>query len=162
VYPEESGLLRNLVSAVNRDSMSGKRRDFRNPHNRHITYLRSNPPDLDQLSAHIAGSLLPPVPEHLVQFQEEIRQKKSNIVHFFGVLQDTFEVFGVSPRLKNLLHKAFVRAELEEDRISPQFLNNLMDALDLLKTNYPAGGQDREYLDRLISSIYGFYKLFSK
>ena len=64
--------------------MAGKSRDFRTPHNRIITnYLGPGPLLLQEFTNHIAGSFLPPVPEHLVQYQEELRKKKSNVSHFF-------------------------------------------------------------------------------
>jgi hypothetical protein len=140
--------------------MAGKKRDFRTPHNRLITnYVGPGPLLLDEFMNHITGSMLPPVPEHLVQYQKEIRKKKSNVSHFFSVLDETFGEFAVSGRLKSILQKAFVSANIEDAQITPKFLENLMEALDGLKDSFPVGGPDRDYLDKLISTIFQFYKL---
>jgi hypothetical protein len=140
--------------------MPGKSRDFRNPHNRLITnYLGPGPLSLDELTNHIAGSFLPPVPEHLVQYQEEIRKKKSNVSHFFSILEETFVNAGLSPRLENLLNQSFKASKIEETKITPVFLENLMEALDILKTRFPKDSQDNVYLDKLITTIFSFYKL---
>lgn len=140
--------------------MSGKSRDFRTPHNRLITnYLGPGPLLLQEFTNHIAGSFLPPVPEHLVQFQEDLRKKKSNVSHFFSVLEETFDDAGLSPKLQNLLTMAFTNLKIEEIKITPKFLEELMDALDILKTRFPIGSADNIYLDKLISSIFKFYKL---
>ncbi len=140
--------------------MAGKSRDFRTPHNRTITnYVGPGPLLLQEFANHIAGSFLPPVPEHLVQYQEELRKKKSNVSHFFSVLEETFENAGLTPKLQNLLNLAFTNSKIEEIKITPKFLEELMDALDLLKTRFPSGSADNVYLDKLISSIFKFYKL---
>ena len=140
--------------------MTGKSRDFRNPHNRVITnYLGPGPLLLEELTNHIAGSFLPPVPEHLVQYQEEIRKKKSNVSHFFSILEETFVNAGLSPKLENLLNQSFTASKIEEIKITPVFLENLMEALDILKTRFPKDSQDNVYLDKLITSIFSFYKL---
>jgi len=140
--------------------MAGKKRDFRTPHNRLITnYVGPGPLLLDEFMNHITGSMLPPVPEHLVQYQKEIRKKKSNVSHFFSVLDETFGEFAVSGRLKSILQKAFVSANIEDAQITPKFLEKLMEALDGLKDSFPVGGPDRDYLDKLISTIFQFYKL---
>lgn len=140
--------------------MTGKSRDFRTPHNRVITnYLGPGPLLLEEFTDHIAGSFLPPVPEHLVQHQEEIRKKKSNVSHFFSILEETYLGAGLSPKLESLLNQAFATSKVEEIKITPQFLENLMEALDILKTRFVKGSQDTIYLDKLISSIYSFYKL---
>jgi hypothetical protein len=140
--------------------MTGKPRDFRNRHNRVITnYLGPGPLLLEELTNHIAGSFLPPVPEHLVQYQEEIRKKKSNVSHFFSILEETFVNAGLSPRLENLLNQSFTASKIEEIKITPVFLENLMEALDILKTRFPKDSQDNVYLDKLITSIFSFYKL---
>jgi hypothetical protein len=140
--------------------MTGKPRDFKNRHNRVITnYLGPGPLLLEELTNHIAGSFLPPVPEHLVQYQEEIRKKKSNVSHFFSILEETFVNAGLSPRLENLLNQSFTASKIEEIKITPVFLENLMEALDILKTRFPKDSQDNVYLDKLITSIFSFYKL---
>lgn len=140
--------------------MAGKKRDFRTPHNRLITsYIGPGPLLLDEFMNHITGSMLPPVPEHLVEYQKEIRKKKSNVSHFFSVLDETFEDFAVSGRLKSILQRAFVDAKIEETQITPKFLENLMEALDGLKESFPIGSPDRAYLDKLVSTIFQFYKL---
>jgi hypothetical protein len=140
--------------------MSGKSRNFGTPHNRLITNYRGPGPSLlQEFTNHIAGSFLPPVPEHLVQFQEDLRKKKSNVSHFFSVLEDTFEDSGITPRLQKLLTLAFTSSKIEEIRITPKFLEELMDALDVLKTSFSPGSADTEYLDKLVSSIFKFYKL---
>jgi len=99
------------------------------------------------------------VPEHLVQYQEDIRKKKSNVTHFFSVLEETFEDAGLTPKLQNLLNLAFTHSKIEEIRITPKYLEDLMEALDILKTRFPTGSADYVYLDKLISSIFKFYKL---
>ncbi len=143
--------------------MAGKSKDFRNPHNRVITnYLGPGPLLLQEFTNHIAGSFLPGVPEHLVQFQDEIRKKKSNVTHFFSILEDTFEDAGLSPRLENLLNQAFTTSKIEEVKITPAFLEDLMEALDILKTRFPKDSPDNDYLDKLISSVFSFYKLLKK
>lgn len=140
--------------------MAGKARDFKNRHNRIITnYIGPGPLLLEEFATHIAGSLIPPVPEHLVKYQEEIRKKKSNVSHFFSVLEDSFEGAGLSPQLEKLLKLAFTSSRIDEVRIDMKFLESLMEALDLLKERFPKGSPDTTYLDRLISSIFGFYKL---
>jgi hypothetical protein len=140
--------------------MSGKSRDFRTPHNRLITNYRGpGPLLLEEFTNHIAGSFFPPVPEHLVQYQEDLRKKKSNVSHFFLVLEDTFEDAGLTPKLQNLLNLAFTNSKIEEVKITPKFLEELMEALDILKTRFPTGSADNVYLDKLISSIFKFYRL---
>ncbi len=140
--------------------MSGKSRDFRKPHNRPITNYRGpGPLLLQEFTNHIAGSLLPPVPEHLVKFKEDLRKKKSNVSHFFTLLEETFEDAGLSDKLQNLLTIAFTNSKIEEIKITPKFLEELMEALDVLKTRFPAGSADKVYLDKLISAIFKFYKL---
>jgi len=114
---------------------------------------------LQEFTNHIAGSFLPPVPEHLVQFQEDLRKKKSNVSHFFSVLEDTFENAGITPRLERLLSLAFTSSKIEEIRITPKFLEELMDALDILKTSFEPGSPDTAYLDKLVSTIFKFYNL---
>lgn len=143
--------------------MSGKSRDFQNRHNRLITnYVGPGPLLVEEFASHIAGSLLPPVPEHLVQYQEEMRRKKSNVSHFFAVLEETFDGADLSPHLESLLRNAFTSAKIEEAKIDLKFLENLMEALDLLKERFRKGSPDIVYLDRLISSIFSFYKLIKK
>jgi hypothetical protein len=140
--------------------MSGKSRDFRTPHNRLITnYLGPGPLLLQEFTNHIAGSFLPPVPKHLVQFQEDLRKKKSNVSHFFSVLEETFDDAGLSPKLQKVLSMAFTNSKIEEVKITPKFLEDLMEALDILKTRFPTGSADTIYLDKLISSVFKFYKL---
>jgi len=140
--------------------MSGKSRDFRTPHNRVITnYLGPGPLLLEEFVDHIAGSFFPPIPEHLVQHQDEIRKKKSNITHFFSILEETFVDAGLSPKLEVLLNQAFATSKIEDIKITPTFLENLMEALDILKARFPRNSQDIAYLDKLISSIFSFYKL---
>ena len=140
--------------------MAGKSRDFRTPHNRIITnYLGPGPLLLQEFTNHIAGSFLPPVPEHLVQYQEDLRKKKSNVSHFFSVLEETFEDAGLSSRLQNLLNTAFTNSKIEEIKITPKYLEDLMEALDILKAKFPTGTPDNVYLDKLISVIFRFYKL---
>jgi len=140
--------------------MAGKSRDFRNRHNRLITnYAGPGPLLVQEFASHIAGSFLPPIPEHLVKYQEEIRKKKSNVSHFFAVLEETFEGANISIQLEKLLRQAFTSVKIEEAKIDLNFLENLMDALDHLKEKFRKGSEDIEYLDRLISSIFGFYKL---
>lgn len=140
--------------------MARKSRDLRNPHNRLITNYRGPGPLLiEEFASHIAGSFLPPVPEHLVKHQEEIRKKKSNVSHFFSVLEESFEGANLSPQLENLLRQAFTNSRIDEVKIDLHFLENLMEALDLLKERFGRGSKDIDYLDKLISSIFGFYKL---
>ena len=140
--------------------MAGKSRDFRNPHNRVITnYLGPGPLLLEEFTDHISGSFLPAVPENLIRYQEEIRKKKSNVIHFFSILEETFENAGLSPILENLLNQAFTASRIVELNITPVFLENLMEALDILKSRSPKDSQDYLYLDKLISSIFSFYKL---
>jgi len=140
--------------------MSGKSRDFRTPHNRVITnYIGPGPLLLEEFTNHIAGSFLPPVPEHLVQHLEEIRKKKSNVSHFFSILEETFVDAGLSARLEGFLNQAFTASRIDEVKITPIYLETLMEALDILKTRFPKGSQDAIYLDKLISSIFSFYKL---
>jgi|694.fasta_scaffold59821_6 hypothetical protein len=140
--------------------MTGKSRDFRTPHNRVITnYLGPGPLLLEEFTDHIAGSFLPPVPEHLMQHQEEIRKKKSSVSHFFSILEETYIGAGLSPKLESLLNQAFTTSKVEEIKITPVFLENLMDALDVLKTRFVKDSLDTIYLDKLISSIFSFYKL---
>ena len=140
--------------------MSGKSRDFRTPHNRVITnYLGPGPLLLQEFIDHIAGSFLPPVPEHLVKHQEDIRKRKENVSHFFSTLEETFVNIGLSAKLESLLNQAFTSARIEEVKISPVFLEDLMEALDILKSSFPKDSQDVIYLDKLISSIFSFYKL---
>jgi len=114
---------------------------------------------VEEFARHIAGSLLPAVPEHLVQYQEEIRKKKSNVSHFFSVLEETFEGAELSPRLEQLLRQAFTNSKIEEKRIDTKFLEDLMEALDLLKTRFARDSADTVYLDKLVSTIFSFYKL---
>ena len=140
--------------------MSGKSRDFRTPHNRVITnYLGPGPLLLQEFIDHIAGSFLPPVPEHLVKHQEDIRKRKENVSHFFSTLEETFVNIGLSAKLESLLNQAFTSARIEEVKISPVFLEDLMEALDILKSSFPKDSRDVIYLDKLISSIFSFYKL---
>ena len=140
--------------------MSGKSRDFRTPHNRVITnYIGPGPLLLEEFTNHIAGSFLPPVPEHLVQHLEEIRKKKSNVSHFFSILEENFVDAGLSARLEGFLNQAFTASRIDEVKITPIYLETLMEALDILKTRFPKGSQDAIYLDKLISSIFSFYKL---
>ena len=140
--------------------MTGKSRDFQNRHNRLITnYKGPGPLMVEEFADHIAGSLLPPVPGHLVEYQAEIRKKKSNVSHFFSVLEDTFQDANLSPQLESLLRQAFTSSKIEEVKIDLKFLETLMDALDLLKERFKRGSPDIIYLDKLISSIYSFYKL---
>ena len=140
--------------------MAGKSRDFRTPHNRIITnYLGPGPLLLQEFTNHIAGTFLPPVPEHLVQYQEELRKKKSNVSHFFSFLEETFEDEGLSSRLQDLLNIAFTNSKIEEIKITPKYLEDLMEALDILKAKFPTGTHDNVYLDKLISAIFKFYKL---
>ncbi len=140
--------------------MAGKSRDFKTPHNRVITnYLGPGPLLLEEFTNHIAGSLLPAVPSNLVEFQETIRKKKANVSHFFSVLQETYDNAGLSPRLEKLLHQAFSVNQIDEGRINVKFLEDLMEALDILKTKFIKGSPDALYLDKLISSIFSFYKL---
>ena len=140
--------------------MSGKSRDFRTPHNRVITnYLGPGPLLLEEFTDHIAGSFFPPVPKHLVAYQEENRRKKSNVSHFFSILEETFMDAGLSPKLENLLNQAFTKSKIEEIKITPVFLEDLMEALDILKTRFPADSLDNIYLEKLVSTIFSFYKL---
>ncbi len=140
--------------------MSGKSRDFRTPHNRVITnYLGPGPLLLEEFTDHIAGSFFPPVPKHLVAYQEENRKKKSNVSHFFSILDETFMDAGLSPKLENLLNQAFTKSKIEEIKITPVFLEDLMEALDILKTRFPADSLDNIYLEKLVSTIFSFYKL---
>jgi len=140
--------------------VAGKQRDFGVRHNRTITnYVGPGPLLLQEFTLHIAGSMLPKVPEHLIEYQDQIRKKKSNVTHFFQVLSETYSDANISTRLEILLNKAFASSNIAEDQISPIFLQNLMDALDLVKGTFDVGSPDRLYLDKLISTIYGFYKL---
>ncbi len=140
--------------------MAGKRRDFGNRHNRIITnYVGLGPLLLQEFTNHIAGTMLPKVPNHLVEYQNEVRRKKSNVTHFFQVLRDTYSDANISMNLENLLDKAFVNSKIEETQITLVFLEDLMDALDLVKGTFNSGSPDRIYLDKLISAIYDFYKL---
>ena len=140
--------------------MVGKSRNFQNRHNRVITnYVGPGPLLVEEFARHIAGSLLPAVPEHLVQYQEEIRKKKSNVSHFFSVLEETFEGAELSPRLEQLLRQAFTNSKIEEKRIDTKFLEELMEALDPLKSRFTRDSADTVYLDKLVSTIFSFYKL---
>ena len=140
--------------------MAGKRRDFGNRHNRTITnYVGPGPLLLEEFTSHIAGTMLPKVPNHLVEYQNEVRRKKSNVTHFFQVLSDTYSDANISMNLENLLDKAFANSKIEETQITLVFLEDLMDALDLVKGTFNSGTPDRIYLDKLISTIYDFYKL---
>ena len=140
--------------------MSGKSKESRSPHNRVITnYHGPGQLLLEEFVNHISGSFLPPVPEHLVQHQEEIRKSKSNVTHFFSVLEDTFVDADLSPRLESLLNQAFTSSKIDDAKITPIFLENLMDALDILKARFPKNSPDIAYLDKLISAIFSFYKL---
>jgi hypothetical protein len=140
--------------------VSGKSKDFRSPHNRVITnYHGPGQLLLEEFVNHISGSFLPPVPEHLVQHQEEIRKSKSNVTHFFSVLEETFVDAGLSPKLESLLNQAFTSSKIDDVKITPIFLENLMDALDILKARFPKNSPDIAYLDKLISAIFSFYKL---
>ncbi|MEY3181432.1 MAG: hypothetical protein RL583_592, partial [Actinomycetota bacterium] len=62
-------------------------------------------------------------------------------------------------KLESLLNQAFTTSKVEEIKITPMFLENLMDALDVLKTRFVKDSPDTIYLDKLISSIFSFYKL---
>lgn len=140
--------------------MAGKRRDFGNRHNRTITnYSGPGPLLLEEFTNHIAGTMLPKVPSHLVEYQNEVRRKKSNVTHFFQVLSETYSEANISMNLENLLDKAFANSKIEETQITLVFLEDLMDALDLVKGTFNSGTPDRVYLDNLISTIYNFYKL---
>jgi hypothetical protein len=140
--------------------MSGKSKDFRSSHNRVITnYHGPGQLLLEEFVNHISGTFLPPVPEHLVRYQEEIRKSKSNVTHFFSVLEETFVDAGLSPKLEGLLNQAFTSSKIDDVKITPIFLENLMDALDILKASFPKNSPDIAYLDKLISSIFSFYKL---
>lgn len=143
--------------------MAGKSRNFQSRHNRVITnYVGPGPLLVEEFTNHIAGSFLPAVPEHLVRYQEEIRRKKSNVSHFFLVLEETFDGSNLSPRLEQLLRKAFTNSKIDEVRIDPSFLEDLMDAIDHLKMQFASESPDRIYLDKLISTIFSFYKLLKK
>lgn len=140
--------------------MTAKSRDFHNRHNRYITsYIGPGPLLVQELTNHIAGSFLPQVPEHLVAHQEAIRKKKSNVSHFFSVLEETFEGAKLSPKLEQLLRQAFINSKIEEVKIDLKFLEALMEALDILKTRFAKDSPDIVYLEKLISTIFGFYKL---
>lgn len=140
--------------------MSGKQRDFGVRHNRTITnYVGPGPLLLQELANHIAGTMLPRVPEHLVEYQNEVRKKKSNVSHFFQVLSETYSDGNISQKLSNLLDRAFANSKIEEAQITPKFLEGLMDALDQVKGIFDSGSSDRVYLDKLISTIYDFSKL---
>jgi hypothetical protein len=140
--------------------VSGKQRDFGIRHNRTITnYVGPGPLLLQEFTSHIAGTMLPKIPKHLVEYQDEVRRKKSNVTHFFQVLSETYSDSNISSKLANLLDKAFTNSKIEETQITPIFLQDLMDALDLVKGTFDSGSPDRAYLDKLISTIYDFYKL---
>jgi len=140
--------------------MSGKQRDFGVRHNRTITnYVGPGPLLLQELANHIAGNMLPKVPEHLVDYQNEVRKKKSNVSHFFQVLSETYTDANISTKLSTLLDKAFASSKIEESQITPIFLEGLMDGLDQVKGIFDSGSPDRMYLDKLISTIFEFYKL---
>lgn len=140
--------------------MSGKQRNFGVRHNRTITnYVGPGPLLLQELANHIAGSMLPQIPEHLVEYQNEVRKKKSNVSHFFQVLSETYSEKNISTKLKNLLDKAFANSKIEEAQITPKFLEELMDALDQVKEIFDSRSSDCKYLDKLNSTIYEFYKL---
>lgn len=140
--------------------MSGKSRNFKLRHNRNITNYRGpGPALLQEFTDHIAGSMLPSVPQHLVEYQKQLREKKSSVANFFSVIEESFEDARISPRLQGLLNKAFVISGIKEEQITASFLLTMMDALDQLKDSYKSGSPDREYLDKLISAIFSFYKL---
>lgn len=143
--------------------MSRKERDFGVRHNRNITnYVGPGPLLLQELTNHIAGTMLPKVPEYLIEYQNEVRKKKSNVSHFFQVLSETYSDANISIKLNNLLDKAFANSKIEEEQITLSFLEGLMDALDQVKGIFDSGSLDRIYLDKLISTIYEFYKLLKK
>jgi hypothetical protein len=143
--------------------MAGKKRDFGAHHNRTITnYIGPGPLLLQEFTNHIAGSMLPSVPENLVEYQNEIRKKKSNVSHFFEVLSETYDDANISKKLSNLLNKAFQSSRIEEVQITPKFLEELMDALDIVKATFDTRSTDQIYLDKLISTIFDFYKLLKK
>ena len=58
-----------------------------------------------------------------------------------------------------ILDKAFASSKIEESQITPIFLEGLMDGLDQVKGIFDSGSPDRMYLDKLISTIFEFYKL---
>jgi hypothetical protein len=103
--------------------------------------------------------MLPSVPQHLVEYQKQLREKKSSVANFFSVIEESFEDARISPRLQGLMNKAFVVSGIQEEQITASFLLTMMDALDQLKDSYKSGSPDREYLDKLISAIFSFYKL---
>lgn len=143
--------------------MAGKKRDFGTHHNRTITnYVGPGRLLLQEFTNHIAGSMLPCVPENLVEYQNEIRKKKSNVSHFFEVLSETYDDSNISQKLSNLLNKAFQNSRIEEVQITPKFLEELMDALDIVKATFDPRSTDHIYLDKLISTIFEFYKLLKK
>lgn len=140
--------------------MSGRSRDFKIQHNRTITnYIGPGPLLLEEFTNHIAGSFFPKIPDHLVEYQNTIRKKKSNISHFFLVLEETFDDANLSSRLQRLLQIAFTSAKIEETHITPKFLEDIMDALDNVKIGFDKSSTDYIYLEKLISTIFKFYKL---
>lgn len=148
------------IKEVEKANMPGKPKNFQSQHNRIITnYIGPGPLLLEEFTNHIAGSLLPKIPGHLIEYQEKIRQKKSNASHFFLVLEETFQGARLSLRLERLLQRAFLSAKIDETQISSQFLEGIMDALDNLKVGFDKQSTDYIYLEKLISSIFKFYKL---
>lgn len=65
----------------------------------------------------------------------------------------------MSPKLRNTLSRAFKDSIIDETKIDMAFLENLMEALDILKASYTSGTEDYDYLEKLISTIFSFYKL---
>ena len=82
--------------------------------------------------------------------------------HFFEVLSETYDDSNISQKLSNLLNKAFQNSRIEEVQITPKFLEELMDALDIVKATFDTRSTDHIYLDKLISTIFEFYKLLKK
>ena len=71
--------------------MSRKERDFGVRHNRNITnYVGPGPLLLQELTNHIAGTMLPKVPEYLIEYQKEVLKKKSNESIFVSPLEQYF------------------------------------------------------------------------
>jgi hypothetical protein len=140
--------------------VGGKHRDFSLKHNRVITnYSGLGPLKLEEFTHHIAGQFLPGIPQELVDFQNELRKPKTAVAHFLSVIDQTMEGCQLSPKLRNTLSRAFKDSIIDETKIDMAFLENLMEALDILKASYTSGTEDYDYLEKLISTIFSFYKL---
>ena len=140
--------------------MSSSQKDYFLKHNRTITnYSGLGAAKLEEFTNHIAGEFIPKVPQELVEMQNQIHERKSSVLHFFSVMEQSMDGFNLSSRLRETLVRAFQNSFLDETKITLDFLENLMEALDILKSSYRTDSADYLYLERLISSIFSFYKV---